>query len=159
MASHSLPVPVPQARERSQVHVTSRLPSLRVAIAVFAALLILFGWLHLLVAMQTAATERLILNGGAQLDILERETQALLLKIAEGESPRAMAPRVGTEGYVLQEPLYLELSQPTVPSTEGQIDQAPFAPSNATEQTAASQPSSLLESIFGNLQLGPEIQP
>ncbi len=156
MASHSLPVPVPQARERSQVHVTSRLPSLRVAIAVFAALLILFGWLHLLVSMQTAATGRLILEGEAQLDRLERETQALLLKIAEGESPRAMAPRVETGGYVLQEPLYLELSQPIAPHTDSQIDQAPFALSAVAEEITVSQPSSLLESVFGNLQPGPE---
>ncbi len=158
MASHSLPVPVPQARERSQVHVTSRLPSLRVAIAVFAALLILFGWLHLLVAMQTAATDRQILDGEAELNRLERETQTVLLKVAGYESPRIMAQRLEEEGYVLQEALYLDLSQPIAQYTEGKIDQAPLAPSAAAEQAIVSQPSSLLESIFGNLKSGPETQ-
>jgi|GEM_PF-2422222 len=160
MTSHSLPVPAPQARERSQPHVTSRFPSLRVAIAVFAALLILFGWLHLLVAMQIASTDRLILDKEADFDRLERDTQVVLLKIGWGESPRIMEGRLAEEGYERQDALYLELSQPFAKHRGGSDGQlASFAPSSVAKETTASQPPSLLESIIGNSESVSETQP
>ena len=160
MASYSLPVPVPQARERSQLHVTSSTPSLRVAIAVFAALLILFGWLHLLVAMQIASTDRLILDKKAEIERLERDTHAVLLKIGQGESPRIMKERLTEEVYVLEDALYLVLSQPFAKHRGGNNGQlASFAPIAVAKETTASQPPSLLESILGNSESVSETQP
>ena len=160
MASHLLPVPVPQARERSQLHVTGRIPSLRVAIAVFAALLILFGWLHLLVAMQIASTDRLILDKRAELERLERDAHIVLLQIGHGESPRIMETRLTEEGYVLEDALYLVLSQPFAKHRGGNNGQpASFAPSAVAKETSASQPPSLLESIIGNSESVSETQP
>lgn len=160
MASHSLPVPVPQARERSQIRVTSRLPLLRVAVAVFATLLILFAWLHLLVAMEIASTNRLIMAQTGKLERLERDKQAVLLKIAWEESPLAMEARLQNEGFVLQEPMYLDLSQASANLADSESTQpALLAESAIPEEKAASESPSLLESIIGGLKSSPETQP
>jgi hypothetical protein len=156
MASHSLPVPVPQARERSQLHVANRLPSLRVAVAVFAALLILFAWLHLLVAMQIASTNRLIMQRTAELDRLERDKQAILLKIAQSESPIVMVQRLLEEGFVRQELMYLDVSQTaTQPMTSESEQPVPIAAATDREETVPGEPPSLLETIISSLKPEP----
>ena len=157
MASHSLPVPVPQARERSQLHVANRLPSLRIAVAVFAALLILFAWLHLLVAMQIASTNRLITERTAELSRLERDKQVILLKIAQSESPIVMTQRLLEEGFVRQELMYLDVSQTAAQSMTGENEQpvVPIAAEPDTEEAAPGEPASVLETIIGSMKSEP----
>jgi hypothetical protein len=141
------------------MHISSRLPSLRVAVAVFTALLILFAWLHLLVAMQIASTDRLIIQRTAELERLEREKQAILLKIAEGKSPHVMTQRLLDEGFLRQELVYLDLG---LTSTEyfAQVSERPaqLEESTVLEEEASSEPPSLLEAIIGSLRSRPQTQ-
>mgnify|MGYP001823096172 FL=1 len=157
MASHSLPVPVPLARERSLLHVAYRLPSLRIAVAAFAALLILFAWLHLLLAMQIASTNRLITERTAELSRLERDKQVILLKIAQSESPIVMTQRLLEEGFVRQELMYLDVSQTAAQSMTGENEQpvVPIAAEPDTEEAAPGEPASVLETIIGSMKSEP----
>jgi hypothetical protein len=152
MASHSLPIPVPQARVRSEAHTSSRLPSVQVTIAVFAALLILFGWLHLLLAMQIASTDRQILSKNEELRMQKRDNAAVLRHIAEAESPRNMEDRIELEDYQVGGRVYLYLPELAEEDAPGS-DRSEAAPLIDTEHQAQATPvpSSLIESVFGEL--------
>lgn len=160
MASHSLPVPIQQARERSQVRMPShRLPSLGVAIAIFAALLILFAWLHLMVSMQISSINRLILQKEEELERLERDTEAIMLKVAREESPGAMKQRGDAAGYVKGDRIYIELTQPLVQEMEMEEGQQVPAISGApVPETEPSRLPALLESVFGSSKSGTQAQ-
>lgn len=160
MASHSLPVPIHQARERSQVRMPShRMPSLRVAIAIFAALLILFAWLHLMVAMQITSTNRLILEREAELQRLERDVEAVMLKVAREESPGVVTERGQAAGYVNGDRIYIELAQPIVQEMDPeQGQQAVISNSAPALEPDRSHISVLLESIFGSSDSGARAQ-
>jgi hypothetical protein len=132
------------------VHTHGRLPSIRIAIAIFAALLILFGWLHLLLAMQTTSTNRLIMIKAEELRVQNRDNAAVLRKIAEAESPRSMESRILVAGYEANERIYLHLPQPVAEGPTGSEGQE-LSSSRATDRevTSASESSSLWQSILG----------
>jgi hypothetical protein len=150
MASRSLPIPLPQARTRNQVQTTNRLPSVRVAIAVFAALLILFGWLHLLLAMELATTDRLIQARRAVLAVQKRDNAAMLLKISVAVSPINMQQRLELEDLQHTKPLFLLLPQA---DSEGRTDgtEPSLVAASGREAVSESQPRTLLEAIMGEL--------
>jgi hypothetical protein len=150
MASHSLPIPLPQAQARSQTHTSSRLPSVRIAIAIFAVLLILFGWLHLLVAMQTTSTNRLILIKAEELGLQKRDNVAVQRKIAEAESPRSLGSRLLLEGYQVSEPMYLPLPQLAAEDKTASSGQEASSSMNINRgKTSISLPRSLVEPVSG----------
>jgi hypothetical protein len=132
---------------------------LRVAVAVFATLLVLFAWLHLLVAMEIASTNRLIMEQTAKLERLERDKQAILLRIAWEESPLVMEPRLQDEGFIQQEPVYLDLSHASTNFTDSESSQPVLLAENAVpKERTASESLSLLEFIIGGLKSNPETQ-
>jgi hypothetical protein len=151
MASHSLPIPVPQARARTETNTTSRLPSVRVAIAVLAALLILFGWLHLLLAMQIASTDREILTKKGDLSIQKRDNAAVLRLIATAEAPEIMWDRSQVEGLVEGERVYLHIPLPTGNDVTSSERQEVLLADSKPQVLVTVQPRSLMGSALGEL--------
>ena len=76
-----------------------------------AALLILFAWLHLILALQIASTGRQIQIATEQLDKLKRDSMAVIRDTAIIESEENMTRRATAIGYGPQAPVYLSLGQ------------------------------------------------
>jgi hypothetical protein len=150
MASHSLPIPFPQAQERTRAPATSRTPSLWTAVVIFVALLILFGWLHLIVALQIASTNREIQIMTQDLDVMERQRAILLRQIAEAESPILLEKRLLLGGYQPKEPVYYLLLPESAAgdAMDGDSERGYLPPVVTDAQTAASRSPSLLETVI-----------
>lgn len=119
MASHSVPVPVLQMRNRVRARVAHRALPLWTAIAILAALLILFAWLHLILAVQITSIDREILNQTQILDRVERDKAALRREIAEAQSPKRLEPRAYLLGFQPQTPAYLRLPRIVAEKMDG----------------------------------------
>jgi len=89
---------------------------LRTALFGGAALLILFAWLHLILALQIASTGRQIQITTEELNKLKRDNMAVVQDTAVAESEENMTRRAESLGYSLQTPVYLSLGQ-TLPTT------------------------------------------
>ena len=89
-----------------------------------AALLILFAWLHLILALQIASTGRQIQIATEELQKLKRDNMAVVRDTAVAESEEKMAERAAALGYGPQAPVYLSLGQTyaTTGSTVGGND-------------------------------------
>ncbi len=105
MAGHSLPTPFSQARKQS--HTDHHTPSMRTVLIIFVALLILFGWLHLILALEIASTGRQIQIKTEELKEIQRDNNNLRWKIAKIWSSAEMARRAIEEGYEPRQPIYL----------------------------------------------------
>jgi hypothetical protein len=81
-------------------------------IIVCIALLILFGWLYLILALEIAATGRQIQVMTAELERLEREKDLKQFEISTVMSSRNMEQRALDAGYAPQEPVYLPVRSP-----------------------------------------------
>jgi len=101
-----------------QAEKTASHPIVPVRTALFggAALLILFAWLHLILALQIASTGRQIQITTEELNKLRRDNLAIIQDTAILESEENMARRAEELGYMLQTPVYLSLG-PTLPTT------------------------------------------
>lgn len=152
MASHSVPVPFPRARERTRVAISRRAVPVQTAIAVFVVLLILFGWLHLIIALQISATDRLIQAEAAELERLKRKQVVLLREISEAQAPASLEDRAMRAGYAPQKPTYLML-EPL--GAEREIDVSPIrtlTPNPTTgADTSAPEARPLLDTVMGEL--------
>jgi cell division protein FtsB len=98
--------------EQSRPRISGRAPSLRTAVIVFLGLLILFRWLHLILALQLASTGRQIQIATEELQKIERHNTTLVQEISEAESPTDLAQRAIQEGYKPGQPIYVRTSQP-----------------------------------------------
>jgi hypothetical protein len=112
MASRSLPIPTRQAQKQVQARTWVHAPSLRAAIIAFVAVLILFRWLHLILALQIASTGRQIQLVNGELQRLERANSELQRRIAAAESPGILADEAIRLGYAPRLPLYVRVAEP-----------------------------------------------
>jgi hypothetical protein len=114
VASQSLPVPAAQAHRQSRARVLLEAPSLplRAALIALVAIVILFRWLHLIVSLQVASTNRQIQVSTDELGRQERANAALLCSVAEAASPRSLAERARALGYRPQPPVYVPSGEP-----------------------------------------------
>jgi len=94
----------------------------RVVIMGGAALLILFAWLHLIMALGIAATSREIQELGKELERIERENMGIARDIATAEMIQNLSGRAEKLGYGPQTPLYLPLSEPVSEQITGTTD-------------------------------------
>ena len=144
MARNSLPVPVPERRPLSRLLGFVRSLSPKTLVVVLVAVILLFRWLHLVLALDIAATGRRIQLVTQQQQKHEWKIDQLEKLIAEAESPRTLA--------VVVEQLGLEPGRPEfVPRAEGEgpVLQVPGVDrSGGTDRgrTAVSPPS-IFESI------------
>lgn len=118
MSSQSLPIPVnaiKQNRSKASLHT---LP-LRAALIAFVAIIILFRWMHLIVSLQVASTDRQIQIDQDRLAEVERANAALLCSIAEASSPRSFAERATDLGYGPQPPAYVLSDRLILSDAEG----------------------------------------
>jgi hypothetical protein len=100
-----------QRPKRAQKTASPPIVPLRTALFGGAALLILFAWLHLILALQIASTGRQIQIATEELQRLKRDNMALVRDTAIAESEEQMAERAAALGYGPQAPVYLSLGQ------------------------------------------------
>jgi hypothetical protein len=113
VASHSLPIPLSSVRRPTRERAAVRTPSVRIVITVSIALLILFSWLRLILALEIASTGRQIQISSEELDRIKRDNQAMLLKIAEAMTPRELADLAAEWGFAAQKPVYVPAVLPS----------------------------------------------
>jgi cell division protein FtsB len=123
-SSSSHPQPTP---ERTRLHMPRRGPSLRMAAIIVVGLLILFRWLHLILALQIASTGRQIQIATEELDRLNRHNTMLVREISEAESPVTLSERAIEAGYGPRQPLYLHTKLPLSRPAAGNESLAPYA--------------------------------
>jgi cell division protein FtsB len=119
MASHTLPIPFPQAGKRTRARVVVRTPSLQAIAMACVALLILLFWLHFVLAMGILSTGQDIQNRTADLERIERANAVLRYQIATATSQENMILRATEAGYQPQTPLFLPLANPLPEPTDG----------------------------------------
>ena len=120
MASHSQTGASGLSQKVARARINARAPSLRTAIIAFVAVLILFRWLHLILALQITSTGLQIQVRTQDLRKNERQITVLHNHIAEAESPKNLASRAIELGYSPTNPIYLPLAQPQLPATSGE---------------------------------------
>jgi cell division protein FtsB len=91
--------------------VSGALP-LRMALLLFAVVLILFGWLHFVLALEISATGHQIQDKTHELAKLQRDVAALERSIALESSPSVMESRALQAKYRVQQAIYVMLAQP-----------------------------------------------
>lgn len=130
MSSHSLPFPLRQTRGKIQLGVGTRLPSLRTVLFIVVAVLILFRWLNLILALEITRTGREIQTGTEQLRRQERHNARLRLDIAQAQAPTGLAEEATKLGYQPRKPEYLPLDEPLAHrSSEARLGMPVFGPS------------------------------
>lgn len=107
---HSVPIRQPQLQIQAHIGI----PSLRTIILGLVALLILFRWLHLILALQTATAGREIQIRNGDLMRQQRQNSLLRSEIAKAEAPRALAKRARQLGLVPRSPVYLPIDATAV---------------------------------------------
>jgi cell division protein FtsL len=117
VASHSLQIPLSQARKQNRGRTAVRTPSVRVIITAFIALLILFSWLRFILALEIALTGRQIQIKTEELERIERINNDLRRKIAEAMSPERLATMAEEQGFMPHEPIYVPLPRLLVEPT------------------------------------------
>jgi hypothetical protein len=120
---------------------------------VFVILLILFQWLHLILALQMGATSREMQLITEEIEQQERLNALLLRAIAEAESPRRLGDYADSLGYGPGTRVYIELGDvPAWPSGGSQFSlsehESAEAPSSAPG-TAEGSLSDLLNALVG----------
>jgi len=152
MASHSLPVPVPRTRGQSRDRASVRGPSVRVLVAVSIALLILFSWLRVILALEIASTGRQIQLRAQDLDGIERGNDNLRLQISHALSPTRLAPLAEEMGFQPHKPVYVPWPElPAVEEGPDLADQERLRLLIDDDGSAASQDSSLLDAAVNEL--------
>jgi hypothetical protein len=116
-----------QARARS----SQRIPALHIVVAVVIAVLLLFLWMHFLLAMQIEATGRQIQEERVTLERLERQNAALARRIAESSSQDFLKRRAEDMGYELRAPHYLPLARPLLQPANGNLESRNLQPANS----------------------------
>jgi hypothetical protein len=136
MASHSLPVPYRQPSQHALTQGATRVPSLRTVAIVFVILLILFQWLHLILALEMAATSREMQLITEEIEQQERLNALLLRAIAEAESPRRLGKHAEILGYMPGTRVYIELDHPP-DQASGKPQSGVFEPKSGDAQSSA----------------------
>ena len=136
MASHSLPVPFRQPSQHALTQGAARVPSLRTVVIVFVILLILFQWLHLILALGMGATSREMQLIRKEIEQQERLNALLLRAIAEAESPRRLGKHAEILGYVPGTRIYIELDDSPARKT-GEPQFGAFEPESGDAPSSA----------------------
>jgi hypothetical protein len=118
------------------------------AIIIFAALLILFGWLHFVLALRITATNEQIQTRTEDWRKLERDNATERLKLAEALSPRRMEPRAIGAGYRPQRPVHLVLPHLMAEDTkDGTVAGAPSSEAATDTEDSTAQAKFPFEAV------------
>lgn len=93
-------------------------PASGIVVAGLVALLILFLWLHFVLAQNIESAGREILVQTEELHRIERHNHELRRRISIAGSQERMAQRSREMGYAPQQPVYLLVEQPLPPTTQ-----------------------------------------
>lgn len=125
--------------------VASRAPSLRTAVIVFIAVLILFRWLHLVLALDITSTGRQIQSRTDELHRHQRVISDIQLRIATAGNPGRLAELAKQMGYGPKQAVYLQVDGPLSPLTNSDGSNE----DSATEQDSQLEPETGLLSNWG----------
>jgi cell division protein FtsB len=95
-----------------------RVPAAGTIVAVLVALLILFQWLHFILALKIESAGREIQAKTEELQRIERHNHELRRQISIAGSQEQMSERSRDMGYAAQRPVYLLVDQPLPPTTQ-----------------------------------------
>lgn len=95
-----------------------QIPSAGIIVAVLVALLILFLWLHFILAQRIELAGREIQLKTEELHRIERHNHELRRKISIAGSQERLAERGEDLGYSPQQPVYLLVDRPLPPTTQ-----------------------------------------
>ena len=109
--------------QQTRVRSSRRIPALHIIIAVVIALVLLFLWMHFILAMQIEATGREIQEERVRLGRIERQNAALGRQIAETNSQEVLTRRSKELGYELRVPHYLSLARPLLEPGNGNSEE------------------------------------
>jgi hypothetical protein len=124
---------------------------MQLIVTVGIALLILFGWLRLILALEIASTGRQIQILTEELASIERGNNGLRLKIATALSPERLARIAEELGYALYEPIYVPMPSPLngqeglIPVAQVSNIETPLAQSGSWWDLAGGELDILLE--------------
>jgi len=131
-----------------------RAPTVRTALLVFVALLILVRWLNLFLALQIASTDRQVRIADEQRRQIERENSRLRYVIGQSESPRKLAARALGLGYHSQQPLYIGAADRTGGPSGGETDLQGGTNLSTASASASGRSPSTTSLIPGDLGAG-----
>ncbi len=112
MASRSLQAPLSRVGKQSRVRAIST-PSVRMVVAVVVTLLILFGWLRLILALEVASTGRQLQVLSEDLKEIERDNDYVGMRLAGALDPAVLAARAEEAGFQLSKPDYVQMPPPS----------------------------------------------
>lgn len=98
-------------------HRKKRAPAAGIVLAVLVAFLILFQWLHFILAQRIESAGREIQVKTAELQRIERHNHELRRQISIAGSQERMARRSSNMGYAAQRPVYLLVDEPLPPAS------------------------------------------
>jgi hypothetical protein len=129
------------------------IPSAGVVMAVLVTLLILFLWLHFILAQKIESAGREIQLKTEQLHEVERHNHELRRQIAINSSEERLAERSEALGYEPQRPLYLLVDRPLPPTnqTSGHsgLDLAGIVPAQAPAASGLAGAGAMAENDSG----------
>ena len=151
MASH--PPPVSPLRKRKFT------PSGQTVVIAFVVLLILFLWLHFVLAQQIESTGRQIQARTKELEKIEREISDLEQEATIAGSEENLAARARALDYGPQTPTYLPLSQSSVqPAEDVGVAQTHLSTAATDREAPALQTRSLWASLVRGLNVSIEVE-
>lgn len=134
MTGRSLSSSPPQPRKQARLHLAPRAPSAQAVIITSVALLILFLWMHFILAMEIETTGRQIQEGTEELRRISRENDALRREVAKAGSYRSLAERAEASGFERQPPTYLMLQEPLARPTVATTSEGTLLPTSLGTQ-------------------------
>lgn len=117
MAREAQPSEPRSSKRALPTGVASRAPSLRTAVILFIAVLILFRWLHLILALDITSTGRQIQSRTDELHRHQRVIADIQLRIAVAEAPGRLTELARQLGYGQRQAIYVQVDEPLVPLT------------------------------------------
>ncbi len=145
MAREAQPGEPRSSRKMLPNTVSSRAPSLRTAVIVFIAVLILFRWLHLVLALDITSTGRQIQSRTDELHRHQRVVSDIQRRIGIAEAPGRLSELASQMGYGPRQAVYLPLDGPLVPLTDGDSSEE----DGARKQESQPKPETGLLSNWG----------
>jgi hypothetical protein len=139
----------PQPRKQARLHLAPRAPSAQAVIIASVALLILFLWMHFILAMEIETIGRQIQEGTEELRRISRENDALRREIAEAGSNSNLARRAEVLGFERQPATYLILQEPLARPTVAATPEDTLLPTDASVGTQPGFLSDLAQTFDG----------
>jgi hypothetical protein len=124
---------------------------MRIVIAAFVALLILFSWLRLILALEIASTGREIQQRTGDLERIQRLNDHKRAVIARAKSPQTLHDAAYAQGFRPYQPIYVSMPRPLVTSGDETTWGTGLTALPSEQRASALADQSLLDLASGEL--------